>query len=420
MRALLIPVLLVSSASAAVSVAPLFSDHAVLQRDRPVPVWGRAAGGETVKVTFHGETVATRTNAQGRWEVKLPAMAATSDGADLVIEGSSKITLHDVVVGEVWLCSGQSNMGFVLSRALNAPDEIAASANPLLRELTIGGGPAAAPVETVRTSGWVPAAPQTTANFTAVGYFFARELIQKLHVPVGLIKSASGGTPVEAWMSAEAFAGDPAFAAIAERSRAEEDAMSGKGGYPVQLAAWQKAAAAAGAAGPAAQAAFLKDTPQPLPQPHATKSPMVLFNGKIAPVKPYAFRGVLWYQGEANSTRPQEYHALFSALITTWRAYFGVGDFPFYWVQLPNFAAGDAGGLKWAALREAQSQTLALPNTGQAIAIDVGEADNIHPLQKVPVGHRLALLAETGLYGFTDEASGPVFKSAARTGREFT
>ena len=405
--------LLAVSASAAVTVAPLFSDHAVLQRNRPVPVWGRADPAEKIKATFQGQAVATVADAQGRWVVTFPPLATAKDGADLVIEGENTVTLHDVVVGEVWLCSGQSNMGFDLSRAANAATEIPLSANPLLREIIINDSAQAAPSETAKASKWEIAGPQTSGRFTAVGYFFGKELAQKIGVPVGLIKSTVGGTPVEAWMSAEAFASDSAFAGIAERSRAEDRSFA-----DLRLKAWRQAEAGAMTSGAEAHAAFLKATPAPAVYP--PKLPMVLFNGKIAPLKPYAFRGVIWYQGEANAARPREYHRLFAAMITDWRRYFAQGDFPFYWVQLPNFAAGDPAGTKWAELREAQTQTLSLPNTGQALAIDVGDAKNLHPTNKVPVGHRLALIAARDVYGFKDEANGPAFRSAERAGREFT
>jgi sialate O-acetylesterase len=410
MRILLIFSLFASMSWAGVEVAPLFGDHAVLQRERPVPVWGRAAAGEEVSVTFGAQHVSAKTDPEGRWRVELAPMAAQNTGIDLVVAGSNRLVFHDVVVGEVWLCTGQSNMGFTLSRALNAREEIAGSANPRLRELVIRNGAAESPVEGAKTSGWQVATPDTTPTFTAVGYFFGKELVQSLDVPVGLIHSTVGGTPVEAWMNSAAFASDPGFAAVAERSRAEDQAMAA-----ARLKAWNQAEAKAIAAGSEALVKFKTETPKPAP--YAPKVPMVLFNGKIAPIKPYAFRGAVWYQGEANAARPQEYHGLFAAMITSWRNYFGAGDFPFYWVQLPNFAAGDAAGTTWAAMREAQTQTLSLPNTGQAIAVDVGEADNLHPLNKRPVGHRLAILAEAHVYQLPTEFSGPVFKSMDRAGQ---
>ena len=402
-RLLLFPCL-VSLSFASVEVAPLFGDHAVLQRDRRVPIWGRAAAGEDVSVTFGTQHVSAKADAQGRWRLELAPMTAQNTGADLTVAGSNRVVLHDVVVGEVWLCTGQSNMGFALSRALNAQKEIAASANPRLREIVIRNGPAESPLDATKTSGWQVAAPETTPTFTAVGYFFGQELVQTLDVPVGLIHSTVGGTPVEAWMNAAAFASDPGFAAIAERSHAEDRAMAA-----ARLKAWNQAKAKATAAGADVLARFTQETPGPASYP--SKMPMVLFNGKIAPIKPYAFRGAIWYQGEANAARPHEYHNLFAAMITAWRSYFGEGDFPFYWVQLPNFAAGEATGTTWATMREAQAQTLSLPNTGQAIAIDVGEANNLHPLNKRPVGHRLAILAEAQVYQLPVEFSGPVFKS---------
>lgn len=408
-------IVLFSAVRADVAPNPLFGDHAVLQRERPVPVWGTGAPGELVAVSYRDTTVKTVTDKDGRWEVSLPEQDATSAGADLVIAGKNTVTLHDVVVGEVWLCSGQSNMGFVLSRNRDAETEIAGAHYPLIRELNVNGGRADQPVDTVATGGWKQATPENVANFTAVGYFFARELQETLQVPVGLIRSTVGGTPVEAWMSREAFATDPDFADIADRATIE-DQTRGQGRYPKLLKKWNDDHDAAKAKGPEAEQAFLKGNPQPRPQGGTPKAPYVLFNGKIAPLKPYAFRGVLWYQGEANSDRGGEYHKLFAAMITDWRRYFGAGDFPFYWVQLPNFAAGFPEGDAWAIMREAQAKTLSLPNTGQAVAIDVGEADNLHPTNKEPVGHRLALIAEAKTYGLDREYSGPVFDGVAREG----
>lgn len=374
----------VAGLRADVTLAPLFTDHAVLQQGRAVPVWGRAAAGEHVSVTYRGGTVGATADPDGRWIVLLGAQPASAEGADLVVAGAqSRVVRTDVVVGEVWLCSGQSNMEFTVDdpkrpafQLQNAKAEVAAANYPLIREFTVGRQVAHAPTGDA-TGSWTPCAPATVGAFTAVGYFFARDLHQRLGVPVGIINSTWGGTPIEAWMSPLALAADPAFAVVGERWRK---------GSPVYLArpSWE---------------------------------PAGLFNGMINPLLPYGLRGVLWYQGESNANRAAEYHALFAAMITAWRAHAGQPDLPFYWVQLANYVEPhNPGGVTWAYLREAQAQALSLPATGMAVTIDLGDPKNIHPHNKQEVGRRLALLAKVRTYGLTGDFSGPVFAGAERAG----
>ncbi|HEX2854349.1 MAG TPA: sialate O-acetylesterase [Opitutaceae bacterium] len=403
-----------------VTLAPLFTDHAVLQRDKPVPIWGRADAGEKITLTFHGATAHATTAPDGRWIVLLDAMPANTEGAELVVTGKNTVTLQDVVVGEVWLCSGQSNMEWPVSRSADAAQEIAAANFPLIRHIKISHAVANAPAETVKTNGWQPATPQTAPGFTAVGYFFARDIFQKLGVPIGLVNSSWGGTPVESWMSPSALASDPAFKIIGERWQKDlADYPAKKPAYDLMLKDWRKAEAAAKAQGEAAVAAFLRERPwQRAPRgPGDSWTPAGLFNGMINPLLPYALRGVLWYQGESNFDRATEYRPLFSAMITAWRAHFGQGEIPFYWVNLANFKNDeDPTGLTYAFLREAQTQTLSLPKTGQALAIDIGDHDNIHPANKQEVGRRLALLAKNRVYDITCDDTGPTFLKATREG----
>jgi sialate O-acetylesterase len=402
-----------------VTLAPLFSDGAVLQCDKPVAIWGRADVGEKVSVRFAGQQCGTTAASDGRWIVFLDALAMSTQGAELVVTGKNMVTVHDVVVGEVWLCSGQSNMEWPVSRAANAEAELAAAQFPLLRHVHIEHTVAEAPADTVKTHGWQGATPQNVGTWTAVGYFFAREIHQRLGVPVGLVHSSWGGTPVESWMSPAALRGNPAFAVVEQRW---QQTLAGfpaqKKTFDEQLAAWTAAENAANARGPAAAAEFAKQNPRPrAPRgPGDPWTPTGLFNGMINPLLPFGLRGVLWYQGENNTERAPEYHALFSAMITAWRAHFGQGDFPFYWVNLANFAApGDYGerGRSYALLREAQTKTLALPNTGQALAIDIGNPKNIHPTNKQEVGRRLALLAKNRVYGIVCDDTGPTFAGAS-------
>lgn len=432
---------LTASVRAEVTPAPLFTDQAVLQRDRPVPIWGTADVGEKVTVTFGEQRREATGGYDGRWIVFLDPLPGSNAGTDLIIAGKNTVTLHDVVVGEVWICSGQSNMEFPVQRSANAAQEIAAANFPLLREIHIERTVAEKPADTVKTSGWRAATPTTVGTFTAVGYYFARDLVQKLNLPVGIVHSSWGGTPVESWMSPAALAA-PEFAVVSERWTKHLAELPEKTAeYERQLAAWNtidaeaKAAAtrapvtAASARGkpplradPAlVYAEWLRQHPKPRPPrgPGDPWTPASLFNGMINPLLPYAIRGALWYQGESNAERAAEYHALFAAMITAWRAHWGQGDFPFFWVNLANYAVpSDHGenGRSYAFLREAQSNTLVLPNTGQALAIDVGDPNDIHPTNKQEVGRRLALLARNRVYGITGDDAGPVCVGAARDG----
>ena len=334
--------------------------------------------------------------------------------------GKNTVTLHDLLVGEVWLCSGQSNMEFMVKQADHAAAEIAAAKFPLIRHIRIARTVAETPADTVKTSGWLAASPETAGDFTAVGYFFARDLFKKLNIPVGLVNSTWGGSPVESWMSPAAVASSPGFAFIEERwAKNLADYPARRAAFESALAAWTPREAAAKTGGEAAYKAFLKADPKPRSPrgPGDSWTPKGLYNGMIDPLAPYALRGALWYQGESNSDHAGEYHALFAAMISAWRAHFGQGDFPFYWVSLANYKnAADQTGLSYAFLREAQTQTLALPNTGQALAIDVGNPDDIHPTNKQDVGRRLALLAKNRVYGITGDDTGPTFVGAAREG----
>jgi sialate O-acetylesterase len=437
------------SARADVVLAPLFTDHAVLQRDKPLTIWGQADAGEAITVTFHGQTAAATTASDGRWIVILEPLPADSIGTDLVVTGKNIVTLSDILVGEVWLCSGQSNMEFTVdarpgtwqanSRVNNAAAEIPAANFPLIRHVRIEQTVATVPADSVKTSGWIAASPATVGAFTAVGYFFARDLFQKLGVPVGLVHSSWGGTPVESWMSPAAIASAPSFAVINDRwtqNLADYPAMRAK--FDADIVAWTTAEATARAATPApappgaspTKATKKSAVPTPLaafskahPKPRAPRgagdswTPAGLFNGMINPLLPYGIRGAIWYQGESNADHASEYHAQFAAMITAWRAHFGQGDFPFYWVSLANYKnVGDPTARSYAFLREAQTQTLTLPNTGQALAIDIGNPDDIHPANKQDVGRRLALLAKNRVYDITSADTGPTFVAATREG----
>ncbi|MGH7996494.1 MAG: sialate O-acetylesterase [Opitutaceae bacterium] len=424
-----LPALVASAvaASATVSFGPLFSDHMVLQQGMAAPVWGRAEAGERITVSFRDLSVSTVTGADGRWSVLLPPLEASAAGADLVAQGANRIAVHDVVVGEVWLASGQSNMEFTVDdpngevyRVDRADEEVAAAQYPSIRQFKVRRQSSAAPAATAGGS-WAVCSPETVRAFSAVAYFFARDLHRRLGVPVGIVDSTWGGTPVESWMDPMALASDPRFAGWAENRNAYPNLESQ---WRAELAKWRIGLEAAHRRGPTAYALYRHSharPPEPAgPNPDRAGSPWrpgSLYNGMIDPLLPYAFRGVIWYQGESNTDEPEHYHALFAAMIQGWRAHIGEGNLPFFWVQLPGYAAaGDASRVSWARLREAQEQTLDLPDTGEVVTLDLGDGSNIHPRDKQEVGRRLALLAKALVYGIRVDWSGPVFDHAVREG----
>jgi sialate O-acetylesterase len=410
-----------SATAADVSLSPLFGDHAVLQREKPVPVWGTAGAGDTVTVTFHGQTAKAVAGADGRWLARIGPFPASSEPADLVASAGNTVTVHDVLVGEVWLCSGQSNMEFKVDdggftyRVNNSREELAAANYPLIRQIDVERTVATSPASSLAKVEWKVATPETAGRFTAVGYFFARDIHRALGVPVGIILSCWGGTPVESWMDDAARSSTTVAAALDARwAKAKSEWPPERvAQYPKDMDAWNKAEANATAT----------HTKNPLhwPQPPATDSsparPGGLFNGMIAPLEPAAIRGVLWYQGEANVGHASEYAELFPTMIRSWRSGFGQGDVPFYFVQLANFGNPvEIDHRDWAQLRDSQAAALALPATGMAVTVDIGNADNIHPRNKQEVGRRLALIAKANVYGIAPEVSGPVFSSATPEG----
>ncbi len=396
--------------------ASLFQDHAVLQAGKPVPVWGRADAGEKVSVTFAGQTVATTTGPDGAWHVTLAPLAVSATPARMTLQGNNTLVLDDVLVGEVWLCSGQSNMEWKLNKTTDAEAVIAATDLPLVRQYQVRNNLSNAP-KSAAPGKWVAASPATAGSFTGVGFYFARELHARLGVPVGIIHSSWGGTEIEAWMSPASMA-DPSFAFVAQLWQKRLD------DYPVAQAKYEAAeaeaalkAAEAKAAGKTYRKPWRRAPAKPDGSPHETK-PSAIYHGMIHPLAPAALAGVLWYQGESNAARSDQYRKLFPALIADWRTLFAAPALPFYWVQLPNYRGGP--GEDWAALREAQSLALALPGTGQVIAIDVGDARDIHPINKRDVGLRLALLALRDTYNQPVIASGPRFAGASFSGPAVT
>jgi sialate O-acetylesterase len=536
-------------------IASIFTDGMVLQHAIPVPVWGTAAPGGTITVHFEGQKVSAVANPDGSWILRLAPLTANAAPAVLEVVSSdgSKITLTNILVGEVWVCSGQSNMEWPLTGTLNGDKEAMKAHFTDIRLFTVPKRPAETPQSEISGAAWCVCSPETVTNFSAVAYYFARELQSRLNLPIGLIHASWGGTPAEAWTSCDALWENSAtrgiveacernlgpreswrqcLEAFTERTRDKENTNHAAGwanidepcgdwgdmelpgtwqsrgfnhsgifwfrktvelspaweGLDLQLSigaadksdttyfnnqqvgsltmadrqdAWShlrnytvpgnlvKAGRnviavrvhsdiyGGGLTGPADEMKLScpgsgEDAVIPLDGtwryaieanygqvPILHSIPSALFNGMISPLLPFAIRGVIWYQGESNTDRTAQYLDLFQVLIRNWRKEWGQGDFPFYFVQLANYMARQLHPTEssWAELRESQTRALALPNTGMAVAIDIGEAEDIHPRNKKDVGLRLAFNALYGTYGQADVVpSGPIFRSAKREG----
>ncbi len=379
----------------------VFSDHMVVQRDQRLTIWGWADPGERVQVQLAGRKARAKADDAGRWQVRLALLKAGGPYQMVVRGQSNAITLSDVLVGEVWICSGQSNMEFPLAQSRNGREEALAANYPRLRLLTVPRKVSDQPLDNFQ-GGWVVCTPDTANRFTAVGYFFGRMLMQELDVPVGLINSSWGGTPSEAWTSQEALASDPDVRPLLDfwetRIREHQESMKK---YESEMEAW-KAAGSPADKEPKRPVIWLQDAPSRL------------YNGMIAPLVPFPVRGAIWYQGESNASRAYQYRKIFPMMIRDWRQAWGGRSLPFGFVQLANFLAKrpEPGDSDWAELREAQNLTLRLRNTGMAAIYDIGAASNIHPRNKQDVGRRLALWALARVYNQDlPEYSGPRYRS---------
>jgi len=405
--------LLCLAACQALSAADLklpavFSDHMVLQRDKAVAVWGWADADEEISVEFAGQKKTAKADASGKWSLRLDPLMASAESRKLTATGKAdrKAEVSDVLVGDVWLGSGQSNMAMGVSRSKDFEKEKAAASYPLIRHFKEESG-AAATVQAQAKGKWLACTPDNVGGFSATLYFFGREIHREVGVPVGLINTSVGGTPIESWIAPEVQETKPELSAALKAQSAatpKVDPEKAKADHAVELKKFQAAKAKAAAEG--------KKAPRP-PRNAADVSERKgnyggLFNGKVAPLVPFTLKGMLWYQGEANSTdsRATLYVHQLSALVTDWRARWGDEALPFAWVQLPNFHRVGEG---WPLVRESMLKTLALPHTGMAIAIDIGDAGNIHPTNKQEVGRRLSLWALGTVYGKKVAAtSGPL------------
>ena len=355
----------------ALRLPAILGDNMVLQQEKPARIWGWAKPGAGVTVSIAGQKKSSTAGADGKWKVVLDPIMDPAPLEMRVSSGTETLVVKNILPGEVWVCSGQSNMFVSLSEAANAEEEIAKSADPKLRFFTTGFHAPSVPDED--TSGkWVESGPETAAAFSSTAYFFGRDLRKALDRPVGLILSANGSTVAESWISREALNSEPVLQPIVD---ALKERVIDPKGWDMHL-------------------------------------PTGLYNGRIAPLTPLAIRGVIWYQGESNATRAWQYRKLFPLLITDWRKAWGE-DLPFYFVQLANLGKPPVNPIQepWSELREAQALALKLPNTGMAVAIDIGEETNIHPKNKQEVGRRLAGLAMSRTYGKKQVDEGPLYQS---------
>jgi len=402
--------LLSAVAGADIRLPAIIGDNMVLQCNKKVSIWGWADPGEKVgvSVSWHRMKWAVTADGDGRWRF---TMAAPDVGGpyQITLTGKNTITLRNILVGEVWVGSGQSNMQMSVRSSAHAENEIANATYPKIRLFTVERTVADTPQQDC-TGSWVECSPETVPGFSAVAYFFGRELHKQLDVPVGLIHTSWGGTPAEAWTSRPTLEDNPNFEPILKR---HEGFLGPVGNlqqqYEERLERWKEA---------------IKRAKNPPRRPKAPfglgyPSPSGLYNAMIAPLIPYAIQGAIWYQGESNAGRAYQYRELFPAMIQCWRRDWGQGDFPFLFVQLANFMAQkpEPGDSAWAELREAQLMTLELPNTGMAVIIDIGEARDIHPKNKQDVGKRLALWALANTYGKKIVYCGPLYESMERKGK---
>ena len=387
----------------------------VIQRDLPVHVWGKAAPGEQVSVTFRGESQVATANPLGRWSVYLKPGAAGGP-FDMTVKGmaaggsggatEAPIEIHDILIGDVWVASGQSNMEFPLERAATAAADLSHADIPRVRLLIVKKRAVDYPQDDVDTDGWAASSPETAKDFSAVAWYFGREIEQKEHVPVGVIDSTWGGTVAESWVRLTALGEDPRISGLfVSRGKMLDKAADSEAEIKDQKRQQDEAKAAG------------KPIPQ-FPWHPALESwgPGLLWNGMIAPLAPLPIRGVIWYQGESNSAleRYPIYDRIMRALIEDWRREWGVGAFPFLYVQISNFKSTPLED--WAGLRQQQVETLGLRNTAMAVTIDIGNPDDVHPTDKVDVGHRLALAARHLSYGEAVNYWGPMFRQGTAEG----
>jgi sialate O-acetylesterase len=399
-----------TSLKAELRLTSVITDHAVLQREVPIHLWGEASPAEKITITFHGQSIATTANDLGLWEAWLRPEPAGGPFT-LTVHGSSELTRSDLLVGDVWFASGQSNMEMPLAgfppdaHVTNAEQEIAQADLPQVRLLRVGPQASDSPLSGFSGS-WQPCTPATARDFSAVAYFFVREISRREHIPIGVIDSTWGGTPIDSWISLDTLSADaslmPAFAArahfadeqthldLVESAEKRADAEAAAHNLPKPKHPWH---------------------PNPI-----SWVPAGLYNGMVAPFTPYAIKGFLWYQGETDShfDRNNLYAKLLPTLIADWRRQWGQGNLPFLFVQISSFESSEED---WGVIRDSQRRALAVANTAMAVTLDIGQRDNVHPPDKQTVGARLALAGRAVAYAETGlEFSGPLYRQTTREG----
>lgn len=387
---------LAGNAVADVQLPGIISDHMLLQRDMPVRIFGKAEPGEAVSVAFRGQTARTAADAVGRWEVWLDPLTP-GPAADMIVQAANTITVSDVLVGDVWVGSGQSNMQWAVRQSDNADAEIAGAACPRIRLFYVPRKTSAVPVEDVEAR-WVVCSPESIREFSAVLYYFGRELHRETKVPMGLIHSSWGGTPIASWISGPSLVANSRlepFLSFWENLVRQYPHNWTR--HELALKKWE----AGGSQGP---------RPAPPLGPGHHHQPTTLYNAMIAPLVKYTIKGALWYQGETEAGRAQGdiYGDALMTLVQDWRRAFGQGDFPFYWVQLANYGNAVKNG-HWMRVQEGQVKATALRHTGVVVINDIGNPTNIHPTNKQDVGRRLAMLA-------LDRGASPLYRQFTRDG----
>ena len=407
---------LVQRANADVKLPNIFGSHMVLQQGQKDRVWGAADPNEDVTVSIAGQSKSTKAGADGNWSVVLDALSVGGPHT-LTVQGKNKVVFDDVLVGEVWICSGQSNMQWSVSQANDGDLETRTAKYPRIRLISVPQVGTQEPQ--VNFNGqWEVCSPDTVGQFSAVGYFFGRQLFQTLDVPIGLIDDAWGGSACEAWIRRDLLAADGKYKSLLDSwTKREQNYDHDKAEFETKLAAWKVAAQQAKADG--------KQPPPPPQNPdgamRGNARPANIYNGVLKPTIGFGIRGVVWYQGESNAGRAYQYRDLFPLMIKSWRDEWAIGDFSFYWVQLADFKGErpEPAESDWAELREAQTMTMdKLPRTGEAVIIDVGEGKDIHPRNKQDVGKRLARWALNRDYGLPIACESPRYASMETQGQK--
>ena len=394
---------------AEVSLPDILGDSMVLQQNQKVPVWGSAEPGETVVVSFQKQKLSVVADGGGKWRVDLKPLKADFTPQALTIEGKNKIELKDVLVGEVWLVSGQSNMQWTLWQSNNGEAEAARANHPNIR-LFNASREVAFKKKTGKLGEWKICNPESAKEFSGAGYYFGVELERELKVPIGLINSSYGGSQAEAWTPVEYLSANTDLKATVERTKIwDEERPRVKVEYTEAIKKWREESEKQ-------KAASVRPSPSP-GVPDALRDYRIaasIYDGMIAPLMPFAVKGAIWYQGESNEARAEQYNILLPVMIRAWRERWGEGDFPFGIVQLPNYRRPSEAPEEsaWSFIREAQRRTAEnTPNTGLIVTIDIGEANDIHPKNKLDVGKRMAIWALKDVYG-RKLANAPKFKKA--------